>query len=66
MNTENGTAGVIYDVAALDRVQSWVDQQQEVFINAEKSKKNKEWLIIGGITFVSAIVTLLIFKKIIK
>lgn len=63
---EYGTAGVIYDTAALERVKGWVNQQEEAFTIAEKQKKNKEWLIIGSVTIVTSIVALLILKKVVK
>lgn len=55
-------SGVIYDEAALGRIQGWVDQQTEVFTEAENERKQKEWAVIIAASIVTAVVLIVVVK----
>lgn len=59
-------SGVIYDEAALGRIQSWVDQQTEVFTEAENERKQKEWAVIIVASIVTAVVLIVVVKAKVK
>lgn len=56
--------GKVYDENELDRVKSWVALQEKAFTDSEKEKNVKQWFWIGSLTVVSAVVLILIVKKI--
>ena len=66
MTQGSTTAGVVYDVAELDRIKGWINQQDEAFQNYESNTKQKEWLIIGGATVLVAVISLIVLKTVAK
>ena len=58
--------GTIYDVNSLDRVKTWVYEQQEQFEAADSEKNKKEWIVISGIVVLSSLIILFTLKKIAK
>lgn len=55
-------AGVVYDEAALGRIQGWVDQQTEAFTESENERKQKEWAVIIAASIITAVVLIVMVK----
>lgn len=55
-------SGVVYDEAALGRIQGWVDQQTKAFTESENERKQKEWAVIIAASIITAVVLIVMVK----
>lgn len=59
-------SGSVYDVGELQRIQNFVDQQQEQFRIGEQDKNKKEWIVLASIVTLSSVLIILVLKKVVK
>lgn len=58
----NPSAGKIYDTEEVNRIQGWINQQEEMFA-AEEAPKQKKEVIVAAVVLLTTAVSLLFMVR---